>query len=120
MDRRMLIVDDEADVCDCLQTYFEDKGFSVSCAFSGEEALEKLSRAEADIVLLDIKLPGLSGIEVLKRVQKQYRGIKVIMVSALDEVGLRREANYYGAEDYITKPFDFDEKTWSAVLNRSA
>ncbi len=114
----MLIVDDEVDVCDCLETYFSSKGFKVTCAYSGEEALDQLHRTQADIVLLDIKLPGLSGIEVLKRAQRLYPHARVIMVSALDEVGLRKEADYYGAVDYITKPFDFNDTTWSAVWNK--
>ena len=117
MMRRMLIVEDERDICDCLQQYFSLKGFSVVSAFSGEEALEQLSKDPPDVVLLDILLPGLSGIEVLRRVKELRPDAHVVMVTALDQESLRLQAHRYGAAGYITKPFDFSETTWSVVLN---
>ena len=114
--RRMLIVDDELDICDCLQHYFTSQGFSVASAFSGEEALEQLSGLHADFLLLDINLPGLSGMEVLRRAKILYPDIHVVMVTGLDYKELREEAKRYGAAAYVTKPFDFSAATWSAVL----
>ena len=114
--RRMLIVDDERDICDCLQQYFSAHGFTVSAAFSGEEALERLKEDTADIILLDILLPGLSGIEVLKHIRHVQPEARIIMVSGLDHPDVRAQAHYYGAEAYITKPFDFSDATWSAVF----
>ena len=113
---RMLIVDDERDICECLQEFFSMKGFAVVSAFSGEEALTKLKEGTADVILLDILLPGLSGLEVLKRAKEIAPRAKVIMVTALDQVDLREEARKYGAVAYVTKPFDFSQTTWSAVL----
>ncbi len=112
----MLIVDDERDVCDCLAQFFHTRGFIVITAFSGEEALELLAREDVDVILLDILLPGLSGLEILKRAKERSPRTRVIMVTALDEANLRREAWQYGAVAYVTKPFDFSETTWSAVL----
>ena len=114
--RRMLIVEDELDLCDCLQTYFQSRGFAVTSAFSGEEAVARLTAAPADIILLDIILPGISGLEVLRYAKKRYPGIRIVMVTAQDRVELRAEARLYGASAYITKPFDFSETTWSSVL----
>lgn len=114
--RRMLIVDDERDICDCLTVFFSGRGFSVSAAFSGEEALERLSETRADVILLDILLPGLSGIEVLKHAKTLNPTARVIMVTALDQDELRMQARHYGAAAYITKPFDFSDETWSSVL----
>ncbi len=114
--RRMLIVEDERDVCDCLRQFFSHHGFAVSSAFSGEEALEQLSKDVADVVLLDILLPGLSGIEVLRRVKTMCPNAKVVMVTALDRQDLREQARRWGAAAYITKPFDFSETTWSVVF----
>ena len=113
---RMLIVDDERDICELLKEFFEGKGFAVLSAFSGEEALGKLQESEADIVLLDILLPGLSGIEVLKRIKEQRPKVRVIMVTAIDQIDLRSQAQQYGAAGYITKPFDFSPQTWSVAF----
>ena len=114
--RRMLIVEDERDISDCLEQFFTMKGFSVVSAFSGEEALVKLEEGSADVILLDILLPGLSGLEVLRRAKELHPRAKVIMVTALDQIELREEARRYGAVAYITKPFDFSLTTWAPVL----
>lgn len=116
MARRMLVVEDERDICECLQEFFAMRGFSVLTAFSGEEALERLKKDTVDVILLDIILPGLSGMEVLKRIKQDYPRTRVIMVTALDQVELRTEAHHAGAVAYVTKPFDFSDATWSAAL----
>lgn len=114
--RRMLVIDDEQDICDCLKDYFSGHGFSVDQAFSGEEALKRLTQEAADVILLDILLPGLSGIEVLKRAKELCPNARIIMVTALDELDLRLQARRYGASGYITKPFNLSSMTWSAAL----
>ncbi len=113
---RMLIVDDERDICELLKDFFQEKGFAVLSAFSGEEAIAKLDEQEADVMLLDILLPGLSGIEVLKRIKEHHPKVRVIMVTAIDQVELRCQAQQYGAVAYVTKPFDFSRETWSAAF----
>ena len=110
--RRMLIVEDEVDINDCLQHFFSTKGFSVATAFSGEEAVEKLHDEQPEIVLLDVMLPGLSGIEVLKKIREVYPQAKVIMVTALNHDEIREQASRFGASAYVTKPFDFSDETW--------
>ena len=76
----------------------------------------KLEHPEADITLLHLPLPGLSGIEVLKRIKEQHPKVRVIMVSAIDQLDLRSQAQQYGAAGYVTKPFDFSPQTWSAAF----
>jgi DNA-binding response OmpR family regulator len=112
----MLIVEDERDVSECLEAFFARRGFVVRCAFSGEEALELLEADAADVVLLDILLPGLSGLEVLRRAIDVCPLTKFVMVSAVDEPRVRTEARQYGAAAFIPKPFDFSDTTWSCVL----
>ena len=114
--KQMLIVEDERDICDCLEQFFSAKGFAVASAFSAEEALERLKAAAPDVILLDILLPGLSGIELLKRAKALHPSARVIMVTALDQDDLRREAYFLGAAGYVTKPFNFSDRTWSAAL----
>ncbi len=114
--RRMLIVDDERDICDLLQEFFSARGFAVVSAFSGEEALERLCGQTADVILLDVLLPGLSGLEVLRRAKQLYPHARVVMVTAIDQEEVRTQATRYGAEAYITKPFDFADPAWSSLL----
>ena len=113
---RVLIVDDERDICDCLEQFFRMKGYSVASAFSGEEALARLDQEAADVILLDILLPGLSGLEVLKRVHARDPDTRIIVITGLDQTGLRAQAYRYGASAYLTKPLNFSDPTWSAVL----
>ena len=114
--RRMLIVDDEQDICDCLTQFFSTRGFAVSTAWNGEGALEQLAHAAIDVVLLDILLPGLSGIEVLKRAKVLQPRARIVMVSGIDQTEMRLLAQQCGASGYIIKPFDFALSTWSTVF----
>ena len=115
--RRMLIVEDERDICDCLEQFFSSRGFSVASAFSGEDALKLLEERTADVILLDILLPGVSGLEVLKRAKQLRPGARIIMVTSVDQDDVRAQARRYGASAYITKPFDFSEATWFPALS---
>lgn len=115
--RRMLIVDDEPDICECLTDFFSARGFAVTVVFSGEEALERLMQGPLDVLLLDIMLPGISGLEVLKRVKDLSPRTRVVMVSCLSRGDLRFTAEAYGASAYVTKPFDFSESTWAPVFS---
>jgi len=112
----MLIVDDERKICEVLKGFFETRGFLVQTAFSGEEALERFAAEPVDFLLLDILLPGLSGIEVLKHVKAKAPHLRVVMITAFDQTDLWSEARLHGAVGYITKPFDFSDPTWSSQL----
>ncbi len=114
--RRMLIVDDEQKVCECLKLYFESRGFDTMCAFTGQQAVDRLAEDQPDLVLLDIGLPDFSGIEVLKRARELCPYAKVYMVTAHTDEDSEVEAKVYGALGYITKPFDFSERTWEPVF----
>jgi DNA-binding response OmpR family regulator len=114
--RRMMIVEDELDLCQCLADFFEMKGFSIVSAFSGEEAIKKLEEGPVDVLLLDILLPGVSGMEVLRRAKELHPTALAVMVTALDQVELRDEARRQGAVAYVTKPFDFSPTTWAPIL----
>ena len=114
--RRLLIVDDEQTVCQCLEQFFGKRGFQITSAFSGEEALTKLQQGPVDIVLLDILLPGIHGIEVLKRAKQLYPAAKVVVMTALDHQPLQEEARRHGADAFVMKPFDLSDSTWSVVL----
>jgi len=119
--RKILIVDDEIHILELLKYNLENTGYEVSEAESGEEALEKLN-ASVDLVILDLMLPGIDGLEVLKRIRfnESLKNIPVIMLTAKNEeidavLGLEM-----GADDYIGKPFRVREllARIKAVLRR--
>jgi DNA-binding response OmpR family regulator len=112
----MLIVEDEPDIASCLADFFEARGFKVRLACSGEDALEWLRDSAPDAMLLDIRLPGVSGLEVLKQAKAEHPDVRVMMVTALDREEYRTEARHYGACGYVTKPFDFSPATWEPIL----
>jgi len=118
--RRILIVDDEQDICECLRDFFSSRGFSVTMAYSGEEALERLSEGDVDVIVLDIVLPGISGLEVLRRAKQLRPSTKIVMLTGLSHCELRDYAHDCGARGYVTKPFDFSEQTWASVFSCEA
>lgn len=104
----VLIVEDDEFNRDLLQRRIEKSGFNTLCASNGKEALEVLENENFDLLLLDLMMPGIDGIEVLKRIRadKKYARIPVIMVSALDDSESIATCMRHGATDYITKPFN--------------
>src|SRR5438105_128245 len=105
---RILVVDDEAPVREVLTEYFATEGYAVEAAGSGVEALTAIRGGRADLVLLDVRMPGLDGVQVLRRIRELDERVPVIMVTANEDVGLARETLKLGAFDYVAKPFDFD------------
>ena len=105
---RMLVVDDELRICDFLKGFFSTRGFEVFSATSGEEALAQALSIRPQVVLLDIRMPGISGIDTLTQLKSQHPDTKIIMVTALEDDTLINEAKTRGAADYVTKPFSFE------------
>jgi len=105
--RSVLVVDDEPDVRAVLAEYLQTKGFDPLQASSGDEALELVRDLCPDIVLLDIALPGLSGIETLRRLKAACPRTCVVMVSANEDIDVAQQTLAMGAADYVPKPVDF-------------
>jgi len=105
----ILVVDDELVVRDSLYNWFREDGYEVDTAEDAKEALKKLQRRPWDIVLLDIKMPGMDGMELQKRIKEIDPNIIVIMITAYASVDTAVQALKEGAFDYITKPFDPDD-----------
>jgi CheY-like chemotaxis protein len=104
---RVLVVDDEPDAVYLLREFLEAKGYEVLTASDGEEALQKVKEERPHVILLDVRMPGMNGLEVLKRVREIDHEVGVIMVTAVNEEETGRQALQLGAFDYITKPLDF-------------
>ena len=103
--RTLLVVDDEASARSLLQETLEEAGYAVVTASSGAEALEIVSTREFDAVLLDIRMPGLSGLAVLQEVQDRYPDTPAIMLTAVGDAETAVGAMKAGAYDYVVKPF---------------
>ncbi|PIQ83868.1 MAG: type II secretion system protein GspE [Candidatus Omnitrophica bacterium CG11_big_fil_rev_8_21_14_0_20_63_9] len=113
--KHILVVDDELKLCDTLATLFNKKGFRVATANSVHEALEKLPQIQADVVVLDLRLPDGSGMEVLSELKARHPETRVVVISALAEPATIKEAFDRGASSYLTKPFDFSACFYAAM-----
>src|SRR5688572_13323432 len=104
----LLLIDDEPQVVDLLRDYLEEQGYSVMSALNGRDALVLASLTRPDAVLLDIRMPGLQGPDVLREMRAVDSSISVVMVSGTDDEDLARDLLKAGAFDYVRKPFMFD------------
>lgn len=105
----LLIVEDNKDLVQVLAEGFAENGFSVESAFSGEEGLEKSRETEIECVILDLMLPEMNGLEMLRKLREEGNVTPVIILTALDSVEDKVEGLNSGADDYLVKPFDFRE-----------
>jgi DNA-binding NtrC family response regulator len=105
----ILIVDDEDSIRDILCRKLESLGYDCVIAADGKEALWKTFMQDFDLVLMDIKMPGMSGMEVLPKIVTDHPDTSVVMLTALSDIGTAVEAMKLGAYDYLTKPFNLDD-----------
>ncbi len=120
MSQRILFIDDDQALHDLLGQYLQQAGFTVSDALSGLEGLKRLSQDGADLVLLDVMMPGLDGWEMCRRI-RQGSTVPIIMLTAKGEEVDKLRGFQLGVDDYVTKPFSFAELTArvKAVLARA-
>jgi len=107
--QKILIIDDEPEICWIVKKVLSEKGYDVHTAFDGERGLEVVDAVMPDLVLLDLKLPGINGLEVLERVKERHAKLPVIILSAFDDVSAAVRGMKLGAYDYISKPLNVDE-----------
>ncbi len=105
---KVLLVDDEEEFVKTLGERLEMRGIEPSTAFTGEAALKRIEQEQPDIMVLDIKMPGIDGMEVLRRVRKAYPRIQVIMLTAHGSDKDKAEAERLGAFAYMRKPVDLE------------
>lgn len=106
---RILVIDDEEIVCESLKRILDEEGYEVEIALNGFEAFDKMAVSPFDIIITDLKMPGLDGMEVLRRIRSGYPNTIVIMITGFSTVETAVEAMKLGAFDYIPKPFTPDE-----------
>src|SRR5437868_3487413 len=105
---KVLIVDDEPEVRQVLHEFLASRGYDVDLAAGGSEALEMLGNTKPDLVLLDVMMPEMDGVETLRRIVKRDPSLPVIMVTANTDIGVTSKLLALGAVDYVPKPFDLD------------
>src|SRR5262245_30701532 len=105
---KILIVDDQPEVGAVLEEYFSGRGFAVVLAVGGLEALSKIEKDRPAMVLLDVRMPDLDGVEVLRKIREAGPNPPVLMMSGNDDLGVAKRTLDLGAVDYVLKPFDFD------------
>jgi DNA-binding response OmpR family regulator len=104
----VLIVDDEPVVCDVLHDELSERGYLCTTVLSGDDALAKLATEDFDVVLLDIRLPGMSGMEVLREIWLNHSDTATIMITAVNDVNTAVLSMKWGASDYLVKPFNLE------------
>ncbi|GFN34013.1 response regulator [Paenibacillus xylaniclasticus] len=109
MDKKVLIVDDQNGIRVLLMEVFSSEGYTTFQASNGKLALEIVCSERPDLVLLDMKIPGMDGLEILRHIKTFDASIKVIMMTAYGELDIIKEATELGALMHFTKPFDIDE-----------
>lgn len=121
MREKILVVDDEKDICNILQFNLENEGFEVEVAYSAEEALKKLSDSHS-LVILDVMMEGMSGFKMAEKVRKEGNTVPIIFLTAKNAENDMLKGFSLGGDDYITKPFSVKEvlARVKAVLKRTA
>ncbi len=109
MKKKLLIVDDQNGIRILLMEVFSSEGYETYQASNGKLALEIVKSVSPDLVLLDMKIPGMDGLDILKHIKQIDSSIKVIMMTAYGELDMIKEATDLGAVMHFTKPFDIDE-----------
>lgn len=107
--KRLLIVDDQFGIRALLYEVFRQEGYETFQANNGIVALELVDECNPELVLLDMKIPGMDGLEILKEIRRKAPDMKVIMMTAYGELDMIHEASELGVSKYFTKPFDIDE-----------
>ncbi len=114
---KILVIDDEPNVCTFLTEFLEFKGYTPQIAYSGPEALDILTAGNVDLVLLDIIMPEMNGMEVLERIKLMNPAIPVVIVSGVRDKDMADNIIKMGASDYVPKPIDLERLEQSILLS---
>jgi two-component system NtrC family response regulator len=105
----VLVIDDESVICDACELVLSEKGHAVTMSNTGRDGLNAIRQGRYDIVLLDMKLPDIDGMEILKTVQQEKPGLRIIVMTGYSSISNAVDAIKQGADNYLAKPFTEDE-----------
>ena len=106
---KLLIVDDEDDIREFAKSFFRKRDIDVATASGGQEALDIVDKEQPDLILLDITMEDMTGIEVLRKLRENGNDVKVIMVTGIEDTEVVNEANSWGIKGYVHKPLVLQE-----------
>ena len=106
--KKLVIVDDEAGIIDEVRDFFTEEGYDVHTADTGKDGIECIERVQPDVVLLDIKLPDMSGLDVLRWVKAKFPAIRVIVNTGYVDQAIIDDAAVLGRDAFLQKPFDLE------------
>jgi len=117
---KVLVVDDDLDMCQIILDILKEEGYSVNSSNTGEDALIKIKKDHYDLMVLDYKLNGISGLVVLEKALQIMPSLKIIMISAFGNKSIKARARELGACDFLDKPFDIKRLIQAVqdILNR--
>ena len=107
MKKKILVVDDEPNMRELLREELEEEGYEVEAAENGEEALKKFSSGDYDLVILDIEMPGMNGLEVAGKIREMKKDARIILLTAYSHY--RSDLSSWAADEYVVKSFNFEE-----------
>lgn len=107
--KKILVVDDDPDVLKSISRFLSKKGYPVSKATGGKEALAMMAKDTPNLVLLDALMPEMDGVETLEKIRQQFPNVDVVMISALKEEAVARETINMGAYEWLPKPFSMEQ-----------
>ena len=113
---RVLVVDDEADARELITQVLSQAGYEVDDAADGFAALAKVSRYRPDVVLTDLRMPGMHGVDLCERIRRVHGDVPVIIATGLETWDLCTSAEAYGAVTCLIKPLDIDELVWTIEM----
>ena len=106
---RILVVDDESSVCSSIDKILSRQGHQVVVAYSAEEAMQKVEQEKFNLVLADLMMPKVNGMDLLKMIRNRWPDLNVVMITGYASINTAKEATRLGAFDYLPKPFTPDE-----------
>lgn len=106
--KRILVVDDEEQICRVIRKILSQDGYHILIALNGEEALKHLRKNRIDLALVDLKMPVMDGLEMLKQARALRKNLKAILLTAYGTASSARDAMALGVYDFLTKPFDIE------------
>ena len=105
---KLVVADDEPKICRMLEVFFAERGYEVHLAHDGQRTLELIRQHRPHLVLLDLRMPGASGLEILRHTRELDETIKVIIITAVEDEEIIQQARALGASDYVLKPFSLN------------
>jgi len=117
--KKVLVVDDEAVVREVLRRYLTYRGYEVSSAENGPEAIARFSKERPGLILLDIMMPGMGGIEVLRKIKQINTETRVIVITGINDNEVGAHIMHTGAQDFITKPINFQTLDNSVLVQNA-